>query len=131
MSLPWVRLDAGFYANPKVVGLVDDRQHQALNLYVFALAYSGQHGLGGYIPKSALRVLHATPKHATQLVDAGLWHETEGGWDINGWTEFQPSPDEVLRRRQRAKWLNCRRHHGPDCTCSPPPPAGPPDPVFG
>lgn len=103
MSLPWVRLDTGFPHNPKVLALIAAKKYQAVNLYVFGLAYSGAHGLDGYIPPECLPVLHATRTHAAQLVDAGLWRSAGAGWEINGWDEFQLSSEEHSERKARAK----------------------------
>ena len=34
------------------------------------------------------------------LVDAGLWEETEGGWNIHDYLDYQPSRYEVLKQRR-------------------------------
>lgn len=103
MSLPWVRLDCAMPWNPKILALVAARRHQAVNLYVFGLAYSGQHGLDGYIPPEAITVLHSTRAQAGHLVDVGLWTPAGNGWEINGWREFQLSSNEHAQRKARAK----------------------------
>jgi len=103
MSLPWVRLEVGFGHNPKVLSLASRRKWQAISVYAFALGYSGQHGLDGFIPPEALPFLHATPAVAADLVDAGLWRPCPAGWEINGWSEFQPTSDEEAERKARAK----------------------------
>lgn len=131
MSLPWVRLDTAIASNHKVLQLIGDKNHRAVTAYIFGLAYCGQQGTDGYIPKAALPFLHATSKDARALVDAALWHEESGGWQVNDWREYQPSTVETDRRGQRARWLNCRRWHGPECMCSPAPPAGRPETAFG
>ena len=103
MSLPWVRLETGLAHNPKILDLVARKKHQAINLYVFSLGYSGQHGLDGYIPPEALPILHGTTIHARELVEASLWRPCGAGWEINGWVEFQRSSDENAARKARAK----------------------------
>lgn len=40
---------------------------------------------------------------AKRLVAEGLWVDAPGGWQINGWEEYQLSNDEVLRRSEKAK----------------------------
>lgn len=114
MSLPWVRLDTGFADNPKVLGLVADRKHRAVLAYLLGLAYSGKHELDGFIPRGALSVIHATAGDARSLVDARLWHATDGGWLINGWDEFQISSEESQRRRDKAQKAAMKRWHGGD-----------------
>lgn len=123
MSLPWVRLDTSIAQNYKVLTLVGDRNHRAVAAYVFGLAYCGQQGTDGYIPKAALPFIHATAKDAQALCEVGLWHHEGGGYQVNDWREYQPSNDETDRRGQRAKWMNCRRWHAKGCDCSPPPPS--------
>ena len=101
MGLQWVRLDAQFPSNPKVLELAARKKWRAAFVYVTSLAYCGQHGTDGYIPANALPFIHATRSDAAELVDVALWHEAPGGWEINGWLEFQPSDDESRERRSR------------------------------
>lgn len=103
MGLPWVRLDTQFANNPKVVELVAKKQYQAAFAYVCGLAYSGAHGTDGYVPEHCLFLVHATKREAVALVNAGLWNAAPGGWDINGWDEFQVSDDAAKKRRERAQ----------------------------
>ena len=117
MGLPWVRLDSTFHHNPKVLDLAARGKFRAAFSYVCSLAYSGQHGTDGYLPAACLPFIHATKAEATQLVTAGLWVPSPGGWDINGWDEFQISDEEAKRRRERAqkaaqkRWENTKKGH--------------------
>lgn len=121
MSLPWVRLDTQFPFNPKVLDLIASRSKSAVAVYVFGLAYAGGHGTDGFIPTSALPFIHGTVKDADALVNATLWHPTMGGWQINGWAEYQPTNKEHEQRRESLRRssakANCVRHHGRDCGC--------------
>lgn len=103
MGLPWVRLDTTFHHNPKVVQLVAEKRHAAAFAYVCSLAHAGAHGTDGYIPESCLFLIHATKREADVLVAAGLWLPSPGGWDINGWDEFQVSDEAARKRRERAQ----------------------------
>ncbi|QBP31767.1 hypothetical protein SEA_PIPER2020_88 [Mycobacterium phage Piper2020] len=103
MGLPWVRLDTQFPSNPKVLELVADKQYRAVFAYVCSLAYCGQHGTDGYVPTTALPFIHATKRDAEILVTAGMWKPAPGGWDVNGWDEFQVSDEAAKRRRERAQ----------------------------
>jgi len=103
MALPWVRLDTGFTQNPKVLHLIEDKKWQSIVLYVASLGYSGQHGTDGFVPSSALPFLHGTKRNANDLVNIALWIPCKGGYDINGWSEFQPSNEENERRKAKAK----------------------------
>lgn len=102
-GMTWVRLDCAFPRNPKVLDLVHARAFRAVTVYISGLAYSGEHGLAGFLPASCLPYLHATTANAAQLVDVGLWEPQPGGWDIHDWDAYQPAADEADRRRDKAK----------------------------
>ena len=103
MGLPWIRLETVFPFNPKALALVEDKAWQTLNVYTFGLCYSGAHGTDGFIPRLALPILQGRKIDAQKLVEVGLWVECAGGWDINGWTDFQPTAEEFQKRKERAK----------------------------
>ncbi len=102
-GLNWVRLDCSFPRNPKVLVLVEAKAWRAIAVYIAGLSYSGEHGLDGFLPRSALVYLHGTSRDAHQLEEVGLWHWTEGGWDIHDWHDYQPSSERVAARRDAAK----------------------------
>ena len=103
MGLPWIRLENNLAQNPKILHLIEDKQYQAAFAYVCSLGYVGSAGTDGFIPRAALPFVHARPRDAQTLVDVGLWHECAGGWDINGWSDFQPTSEENAQRKERAK----------------------------
>lgn len=104
MGMQWVRLDCAFPRNHKVLALLADRDgHRAITAYVFGLAYAGEQGTNGWLPRESLPLIHARPADAKRLVEAHLWLEEAGGWVINGWDEFQPSTDEMKRRTDKAR----------------------------
>lgn len=103
MPLPWVRLDTTFFDHPKVLGLVGEGKHRAIVVHLAAMTYAGKHGTDGFIPREALAFLHGRQADARDLVNAGLWAENGGGWDINGWDEYQISDENSRKRRDKAK----------------------------
>lgn len=103
MALPWVRLDSQWASNPKFLMLAQDKKWRAITVYMAGLGYSGAHGTAGFLPLLCLPMLHGTRRDATDLVEVGLWIPAPGGWDINGWTEFQPSLQDAEARREKAK----------------------------
>lgn len=117
MPLPWVRLDTAFPRNHKVVALLSHRNHRAVLVYLFGLAYAGEQGTDGFIPRETLILLRARSADAHALVNVGLWHEEPGGWQINDWAEFQPTSAEQRARSQKARdaaavrWAKAR-HNG-------------------
>jgi hypothetical protein len=103
VGLPWVRLDTAFPRNPKILELIERKDHRAVLVYLCGLAYCGEHGTDGYIPRSGLVFLHGRPADAVKLVAVRLWHEDVGGWLVNDWADFQPSTEENARRRKQAQ----------------------------
>lgn len=103
MGLPWVRLDTQWSSNPKFLMLIEDKKWRAISVYMAGLGYAGVHGTAGFLPSVALPMLHGTRKEAADLVDVGLWNPAQGGWDINGWLEFQPSLQDAQSRSDRAR----------------------------
>lgn len=114
MGLPWVRLDTQFAQNPKILYLIEDGKWRSIVIWAAGLAYAGAHGTDGFIPKTALKTFHGTQKDARNLVEVGLWNDSLGGWEINSWREFQPTNEEMERRKQRAKDAARKRWHGLD-----------------
>jgi hypothetical protein len=103
VGLPWIRLDTQFPTNPKVLMLVEDKKWRSTFVWVASLGYSGAHGTDGFLPAACLPFIHATKREATDLVEVGLWHAMQGGWEINGWTEYQLSSEETALRSKNAK----------------------------
>lgn len=103
MPLPWVRLDTSLPTNPKILALLQRKEgHRAAFAYVCGLAYSGAHGLDGFLTKESLPFLHCRAADARLLCQIELWITVPGGWEINGWKEFQQSSHETQERRRRA-----------------------------
>lgn len=103
MGLPWVRLETSLPTNPKTLALVEDGAFRAFSAYICGLSYCGAQGTAGFIPRAALPFLHARKSDAAKLVEVGLWVECAGGWDVNGWNDFQPTSEEIQARSERAK----------------------------
>lgn len=103
MPLPWVRFDTTFPMNHKTLALAQDRNWQAIASYVCSLAYCGAQELDGFVPAGALPFIHGTKRTAEQLVAVGLWIPRPGGWEINGWVEFQATSEENAARSARAR----------------------------
>lgn len=112
MGLQWVRLDTQFASNPKMLYLVEDKKFRAAFVWVASLGYAGSHGTDGFLPAACLPFLHATKADAKALVDVGLWLECAGGWEINSWGEFQPTSDEMQKRKKKARDAAMARWHG-------------------
>lgn len=102
MGLPWIRLDTNFFDHPKILELMDTKHFRAVLVCLAGMLYSGKHGLGGYIPKSSLRVIGGTVADANRLVGAGLWEARDGGgWEVHDWESYQFTSAEHEERKRR------------------------------
>ena len=124
MGLPWVRLDANIATHDKVLALLADpstKKWQAFSSYVCGLAWAGGQGTDGFIPRTALPMIHGTATTARLLEKYGLWDEARAGWQVRNYTKRQSltaAADLVRQSKVRASVKgNCVRHHGPDCGC--------------
>lgn len=102
-GLKWIRLETTMFENPKLLYLKEDKQYKAVIVHLEGMCYSGRHGLAGYIPKAALRIIGALPADGDRLVAAGLWSPAPGGWQINGWEDYQLADEEAQKRSEKAQ----------------------------
>lgn len=102
-NLPWIRLQTTMFEHPKILNLKEDRQWRAIIAHLEAMTYIGRNALAGYIPKTAVKLLHITDSDVRRLVAEGLWKPAPGGWEINGWDEFQLADAESIARSENAK----------------------------
>ena len=103
MAMPWVRLENNWHQNPKFLHLAEDKKWRAITVYMAGLGWAGGQGQDGFVPKSALPMLHGSAKEAQQLVEVALWIPAPGGWQINDWSEYQPTSMSQQARSNRAR----------------------------
>ena len=111
--MTWIKLDESFPDHPKV----HKAGPEAAWLYVAALCHSGRFLTDGFVDGDMVPKMTAikSPKKAVQaLVLHGLWIEVEGGYQINDFTEYQRTRDQVENQRERARerQARARRNHG-------------------
>ncbi len=103
--MAWTRIDDKFLMNPKVqaVGVF------GMALYVAGLIYSNSNLTDGFIANSMLPMIcgmaYQTParKTAEKLVEANLWEQVEGGYQIHDFLSFNKSKQEIeMLNRKRA-----------------------------
>ena len=51
--------------------------------------------------------------HAAKLVSVGLWHETEDGFQVNDYLDYNPAGEKVRAERSAAK-ERMSRHRSPE-----------------
>lgn len=109
----WIKLHVGFFDNRKVRQL----SPSAVELYLWGLCYSMEHMTDGCLTKRDLRCAHVALKlHRStklrcikQLVDVGLWNETDNGWHVPGFLKWNPSREQ-MRAKRRASRNRVARH---------------------
>jgi hypothetical protein len=103
--MPYVKIEDGIFRNPKVVQV----SSQAKLMYVASICYAGSSLTDGFVPSNVARMLAAevgigySPKTARELVSAGLWDETDGGYQIHDYLEHNTSSQQVRAKRDAAK----------------------------
>lgn len=101
-GVTWVRVDDKFPDHPKVQHVSD----AAGWLFVCGLCYCARQTTDGYVPEGKVTTLtRATRpgKLADELVAAGLWEETVGGFQVHDYLAYQPSAAQVKERRDGAR----------------------------
>lgn len=79
MGLPWVRLDTSMPDNPKLLGLLAEKDgHRAAFVWVCCLSYAGKHGTDGFIPREAVSRVNGRNVDMAHLVRVGLLALLEG-----------------------------------------------------
>lgn len=95
--MSWVKLDDSMPDHPKVVGLCD----RAFRVHVTGISYCARHLTDGEIPEAVGRSWGT--RYVRELVLANLWHETDSGWEIHDYLDYNPSRRKVLAEREAAK----------------------------
>lgn len=103
--MAWVKLDDGFFRNPKIVAISPESKL----IYLAGLCYAGAALTDGFIPENAVKMLAsdanvASPqKRAKELVDAGLWVKNPRGYSVHDYLEHNSSASDVLAKREDAR----------------------------
>lgn len=96
-GMTWAKFDDGCPDHPKIARLSD----AAHRLWFNAVCYGTRMLTDGFVPDGMIGRL--TPRRTKALVEelvkAGLWHLADGGYDIHDFLTYQPSREDVLRRR--------------------------------
>ena len=105
--MAWLRIDDQFFSHPKVLAA----GNEAVGLWVRLLTWSGAHLTDGFVPFHATVLFQnrALKRNLTRLVKIGLLHETEGGYCIHDYLEWNPSAAQVLDDREKNA-ARARRH---------------------
>lgn len=97
--MPWFKVDDGLHSHPKW----DDVSLAAAGLWMMAGSYASHYLTDGEISHRRVLRLGGTPELAAELVDAGLWIETDDGYQFHDWHDYQPTRAEVEEQRDRQR----------------------------
>ena len=95
--MTWVKVDDKLPANLKVRSV----SVQARWAYVASICYAGANRSDGFIPEASLGMVDATPKIGAELVTAGLWEATRGGWNIHDYLKYNRSKTAIESLSER------------------------------
>jgi hypothetical protein len=91
-------LDDNFADHPKVKNLSD----QAYRLFVDLANYMGRYNTDGRLTFAEVED-HKNAEYALELVECGLWEETDLGFYVPGFLERNPSKAKVDSERGKAR----------------------------
>lgn len=111
--MTWGRLDDNFHSHPKTVqmGL------EGAGLQARAISYAGAYLTDGFVPREWARSV-APAKVIRRLVSLGAWAEVDGGYEIVGFLDYNPSRADVeeKRRLERERQTRYRARTNGDVT---------------
>lgn len=93
--MSWFRIDDKFHSHAKVL----QAGNAAVGLYTRCGAWSCDQRTEGKIPRHVARSF-GTPKEIRTLLSCALWAETEDGYVMPDFLDFNPSNAEVDAKRQ-------------------------------
>lgn len=90
----WFKVDDSFHSHPKAAAA----SLEALGLWTLAGSWSGNHLTDGFVPDHMLPSLsRGNAQLADELVAAGLWRRTKGGYRFHQWADRNPTKAEAHR----------------------------------
>lgn len=97
--MTWFKVDDRLAFHPKAIAA----GNSALGLWVRAGAWCAGNLTDGALPRHMIGTLGAQKRDTKRLVDAGLWVETEQGYQFVDWADWQPSKAQVSDRRRKTR----------------------------
>ncbi|PYY32374.1 hypothetical protein [Curtobacterium sp. MCBD17_030] len=112
--MPWMKVDDGLHSARKVIRIPRQRRMSAMGLWVMAATWCADNLTDGLIEDHEVDELGGTEEEAAALVACGLWLRTDNGYQFHDWTDYQPTREEILTkreqdRRRKAKWRESHR----------------------
>lgn len=97
--MTWFKVDDSFHSHPKALAA----SLAALGLWSVAGAWAGNHLTDGFIPDHVVPLLaRGQSELADELVAAGLWSRSTGGYQFHQWADRNPSRSDVEATRSQS-----------------------------
>jgi hypothetical protein len=97
----WVKIDDGFFRHPKARAAGKDGRA----LFIAGLCWTSAQLTDGFIAAHDLGPIAAEAEvrpgpTSRRLVEIGLWDETDGGWLVHDYHDFNLSAEQVLAKKE-------------------------------
>jgi hypothetical protein len=102
--MTWFKIDDDFFFHPKVVAA----GNAAIGLFVRCGSWASNHLTDGHIPHQVI-AMFGTATDIDNLIDVGLLEETDTGYWMPAFLDYNPSADEV--KAQKAATAERQRAH--------------------
>ena len=99
VKIPWFKVDDGFHGHPKVVEL----STSAVGVWTLCGSWCAKYLTDGAVNLKTIRRLGGDESDALELVQSGLWFETEAGYQFKDWDDYQPLKAAVEAEREAAQ----------------------------
>lgn len=96
--MPWVKLDDGYWSNPKVVAV----GNEAAGAYARMLSYCGQQLTDGRVEDHVAKFI-CKPAMVKRLEAHGFIEPTEDGYRIPDYLDFNPTRAKAEKERAKAR----------------------------
>ena len=97
--MAWFKVDDQFYDHPKVA----DLPLSAIGLWIKAGSYCARYETDGSLTSARVQPLGGRTRDADRLVEAGLWHRVDGGYQFHDWDQYQPTKAQQDAEREKAR----------------------------
>ena len=109
--MTWFKVDDKLFGHPKARAA----GNRAMGLWTMSGAWASAYLTDGFVPVEFVRDHRNGEQDAARLVDVGLWHPVDGGWQFHDWSQTNPTRAQVEARREAERKKKQRqRNEGED-----------------
>jgi hypothetical protein len=102
LVMPWLKVNDQQHCNPKVIRAWMANPG-AMGLWLMAASWSADNMTDGFVPVDVVAFMRGD-EFAEVLVGCGLWEAVEGGFQISGFLDHNPSKaDSLQKAKAKAK----------------------------